>query len=381
MFTIVSACEAEPVLVADETQPLLSDSAIRTRYASNPNEFARSYIDRPQHSNYASPHSLAVSPAALPYSPVENIVIVAPSDMSDSEDSGIDSCASIHSDERDAVQLEAATNEPHTNGPQSVDGSTTVGTLDPSLAQTSVAYSQPADCIDNDDTPSAEQGCLTGSNKTAASFTSSKPLKSINQRLAPHTSTVTESEGRSRSSSLNVNARVFVPSARSRTVVDAGREVTAPAAIMPIELSDAQMQALGRSMQSSRALGNSRRSSLSEAKTDVDTDKADNADSEREPSPAGTESNEITEAASAAYAPNRRCRFWPSCNNKNCKYSHPSRTCRMYPNCTFGPHCVFIHPCDAQRINDVISRGRAKRNKRKKNQDLVRLNNIGDFVN
>ncbi|KAJ2822474.1 DNA replication factor C complex subunit Rfc1, partial [Coemansia furcata] len=286
--TIVSVCETEPVLVADETQPLLSDSAIRTRYASNPNEFARSYIDRPQHSSYASPHSLAVSPAALPYSPVENIVIVAPSDMSDSEDSGIDSCASTHSDERDAVQLEAATNEPHTNGPQSVDGSTTVGTLDPSLAQTSVAYSQSANCIDNDDTPSAEQGCLTGSNETAASFTSSKPPKSINQRLAPHTSTVAESEGRSRSSSLNVNARVFVPSARSRTVVDAGREVTAPAAIMPIELSDAQMQALGRSMKSSRALGNSRCSSLSEAKTDVDTDKIDNADSEREPSPAGT---------------------------------------------------------------------------------------------
>ncbi|KAJ2060238.1 hypothetical protein GGI17_003868 [Coemansia sp. S146] len=388
-----AVCEAVPVLVADETQPLLSESAIRTRYASNPNEFARSYIDRPQHSSYASPRSLAVSPAALPYSPVENVVIVAPSDMSDSEDSGIESCASIRSDEQDAVQLEAAAGEPEAKDSQSADCNATVGTLEPTLQHTSFTFSQPVDCINEGDVSSVEQDCLTGSNETAASFTPSqrvlsKPLASFDKRLVPHASVATESEGRLRSSSLNAQARVFVPSSRSRTMADTTsrgdrylRDGAAPVVIAPIELSDAQMQALGRSMQSGRDVDNSRRSSLSESKTDVDADKADNADSEQEPSPAGTESNETTEAASAAYAPNRRCRFWPSCNNKNCKYSHPSRTCRMYPNCTFGAHCVFIHPCDAQRINDVISRGKIKRNKRKKTQDLVRLNNISDFVN
>ncbi|KAJ2421116.1 DNA replication factor C complex subunit Rfc1, partial [Coemansia sp. RSA 2531] len=220
-----AVCEAVPALVVDETQPLLSESAIRTRYASNPNEFARSYIDRPQHSSYASPRSLAVSPAVLPYSPVENVVVVAPSDMSDSEDSGIESCTSIRSDEQDAVQLEAAADEPGANDPQPADCGTAVDTLEPTLEHTPFTFSQPVDAIDDDGVPSVEQNCLTGSNETAASSTPSQrvfsePLASIDTRLVPHASMAADSEGRLRSSSLNARARVFVPSGRSRTMAD-----------------------------------------------------------------------------------------------------------------------------------------------------------------
>ncbi|KAG0251939.1 hypothetical protein BG011_007304 [Mortierella polycephala] len=42
-----------------------------------------------------------------------------------------------------------------------------------------------------------------------------------------------------------------------------------------------------------------------------------------------------------------RCRFWPNCTNKSCKFTHPSQPCRDPANCTFGDRCNFIHPNDA----------------------------------
>ncbi|KAJ2745905.1 hypothetical protein GGI20_001784 [Coemansia sp. BCRC 34301] len=372
------------VVVVNETQPLLSESAIRTRYANNPNEFARSYIDRPQHSSYVGPRSLGGSPAGMPYSPAENIVIVAPSDISDSEDSGIESCVSTHSDKQDAVHLEAtsadsvvATVEPQP-ADKVVDAATSVST--PACAP--FMFSQPVACMHAGDAPSTEQACLTGPAETVDTLAPNRcgpgqTLTNAEGLLVPQ---VPAADGvrRPRSSTLSARARVFVPGSRSRTMVDASgtsigelKDRPAPTGNVSPKLIDNQVQALGQSTQSST------RSSLSESKTDVDADKTDG---ERQPST----TNETTGSAEAepgtTFIPNRRCRFWPSCNNKNCKYSHPSRTCMMYPNCTYGEHCVFIHPCDAQRINDVISRGKVKRNRRKKNRDLVRLNNISDFV-
>ncbi|KAK5822897.1 hypothetical protein F5H01DRAFT_318855 [Linnemannia elongata] len=41
-----------------------------------------------------------------------------------------------------------------------------------------------------------------------------------------------------------------------------------------------------------------------------------------------------------------RCRFWPNCTNKSCKFTHPSTYCRDPENCSFGDRCNFIHPND-----------------------------------
>ncbi|KAK3844653.1 MAG: hypothetical protein J3R72DRAFT_64921 [Linnemannia gamsii] len=41
-----------------------------------------------------------------------------------------------------------------------------------------------------------------------------------------------------------------------------------------------------------------------------------------------------------------RCRFWPNCTNKSCKFTHPSTYCRDPENCSFGDRCNFIHPID-----------------------------------
>ncbi|KAI1294369.1 hypothetical protein EDD11_008137 [Mortierella claussenii] len=44
-----------------------------------------------------------------------------------------------------------------------------------------------------------------------------------------------------------------------------------------------------------------------------------------------------------------RCRFWPNCTNKACKFTHPSLPCRDPENCSFGDRCNFIHPKDLNR--------------------------------
>ncbi|KAF9434207.1 hypothetical protein BGZ76_008376 [Entomortierella beljakovae] len=44
-----------------------------------------------------------------------------------------------------------------------------------------------------------------------------------------------------------------------------------------------------------------------------------------------------------------RCRFWPNCTNKACKFTHPTLYCRDPENCTFGSRCNFIHPKDLTR--------------------------------
>ncbi|KAL1923850.1 uncharacterized protein VTP21DRAFT_8830 [Calcarisporiella thermophila] len=42
----------------------------------------------------------------------------------------------------------------------------------------------------------------------------------------------------------------------------------------------------------------------------------------------------------------QRCRFFPRCTNKNCKFIHPSKPCRYYPNCVWGDRCIYLHPTE-----------------------------------
>ncbi|KAG0032679.1 hypothetical protein BGZ81_010290 [Podila clonocystis] len=58
-----------------------------------------------------------------------------------------------------------------------------------------------------------------------------------------------------------------------------------------------------------------------------------------------------------------RCRFWPKCTNKSCKFVHPTVYCRDPANCTFGERCVFIHPSDVVRMHETQENG--KKNQRR----------------
>ncbi|KAG2175724.1 hypothetical protein INT43_001371 [Umbelopsis isabellina] len=41
-----------------------------------------------------------------------------------------------------------------------------------------------------------------------------------------------------------------------------------------------------------------------------------------------------------------RCKYWPKCTNKKCKYVHPMYPCRNDPNCKFGDRCIYYHAKD-----------------------------------
>ncbi|KAF9989054.1 hypothetical protein BGZ75_007736 [Mortierella antarctica] len=48
-----------------------------------------------------------------------------------------------------------------------------------------------------------------------------------------------------------------------------------------------------------------------------------------------------------------RCRFWPKCTNKSCKFTHPTLPCRDPDNCTFGDRCLFVHPKDLNKRKEI----------------------------
>ncbi|KAJ2006246.1 hypothetical protein GGI02_000623 [Coemansia sp. RSA 2322] len=389
--------EPVAVLVADEAQPLLSESAIRTRYASNPNEFASSFIDRPQLSSYVAPRSLVPAPDCLPYSPTENVVVVASCDSSDSSDSGIDSCASTHGDELvsfpppneedgDKRGAEEPQSQPETGSasvsdscermpaePDSVvisvstiDCNCATATLVPTPALTPVTRSQPTGLADergrSSSDPERELSVSVAESVVASAESGSAKLRSGGPG------------GRARSSTLSAQARAFVPGSRVprvtaeladslmrklRPTVSHGDSGTAP-----LKRCDAQALALGPTVSGGESAVSDK---TKPSKTESDRTESDKAESSKA-------------ASDTVFTPTRRCRFWPTCNNGNCKYAHPSITCGKFPNCAFGENCIFIHPSDAQKINNVISLIANNKRGKRKALNLVKLNNLTGYV-
>ncbi|KAJ2437960.1 hypothetical protein IWW46_005104 [Coemansia sp. RSA 2440] len=74
----------------------------------------------------------------------------------------------------------------------------------------------------------------------------------------------------------------------------------------------------------------------------------------------------------------RRCRFWPACSNRNCKYVHPQQECQAFPQCSFGTNCIYVHPTDLPKIHGFISGKASRRAKRK--TDIVKLNNLEGYL-
>ncbi|KAJ1782830.1 hypothetical protein LPJ62_005294, partial [Coemansia sp. RSA 2167] len=74
----------------------------------------------------------------------------------------------------------------------------------------------------------------------------------------------------------------------------------------------------------------------------------------------------------------RRCRFWPACSNRNCKYIHPQQECQAFPQCSFGTNCIYVHPTDLPKIHGFISGKASRRAKRK--TDIVKLNNLEGYL-
>lgn len=49
--------------------------------------------------------------------------------------------------------------------------------------------------------------------------------------------------------------------------------------------------------------------------------------------------------------PKGRCKNFPGCTNKECKFSHPTKVCIAYPNCNNKPGtCNFLHPGEDEEL-------------------------------
>ncbi|KAJ1798762.1 hypothetical protein LPJ59_002286 [Coemansia sp. RSA 2399] len=351
------AAAAQPSTIDDETQPLLSESAIRSRYTDSANEFARSFIEQSISAGCQDPESLTQS-GGLSFDPAENVVTVV---QSDSSDSGIESIASgSESDVDDSLAYNPR--EPSVVLPCDGDGD---GSNDESGSL--VEYCDPVNEEEHTVEPDNESGLVSDTvslthfatrtpSDSSAHYTNTPSVErrdrsatictkraSKDTAVAPAPSSA---GGRPRSSTLNVQAKAFVPTVLQHASASPNRS---------------RNTSTGGSQELTGTDDGASAASVSAAPAEITPDE-----------PAGGQ-------ATATPVVNRRCRFWPSCSNKNCKYTHPSQTCRMHPNCAFGANCIYIHPSDMNKINAVATRGNGRRSKRK-NNELIRYNNLEAFV-
>ncbi|KAJ2726230.1 hypothetical protein GGI07_000707 [Coemansia sp. Benny D115] len=198
---------------------------------------------------------------------------------------------------------------------------------------------------------------------------------------------------RPRSSTLNAQAKAFVPSKSLRSslfdrdVVHPPQPTKEEPGVVVTDQADDSTPAKSKH-RGSAASSHTSCTSVSDESTTAESEKAEEqADGQQHEDTGIQEESQDTEVSasdpSGASVAKRRCRFWPSCSNRNCKYTHPSQTCRMYPNCTFGTNCIYIHPADVQKINMVISRQNMPstgRKTKRKNQEIIRMNNLSAFV-
>ncbi|KAJ1724785.1 hypothetical protein LPJ53_000992 [Coemansia erecta] len=491
-------CNAPNVaVVPDESQPLLSESAIRTRYTSNPNEFARSYIDRTQPSSYLASRSLALAPESPQFAPIEHVVALVPSDLSDSDDSSIDSSIAevatppleqgVSRDQLSESYAEAVASVlttvtiPDNNAADDVDSHHPSETIEKTPADSVVEVSvddanevMPEELVEQqqqqqpDEDPAVPDDCQSQSGIVESQGTSIQEDDAASSHVAEHEGSaadepvsdkadpvseepekddnegnsrsrsasqnetdvpanVTDNEavdakpsalhtatvelGRPRSSTLNTMAKEFIPGklthsnhqrvtepsavpadshATGNEAASSAASVANTDATVPIEAKDGQTQALGHSVSntgstaSTRSRQHSTASSKKSLRSDA-TEKTSESSKDADPSEQTTadlvldEEEPITASCGSI---KRRCRFWPTCSNRNCKYVHPSQTCRMYPECAFDTACIYIHPSDVQKINSVISRPNKEpsRRSKRKNQDIIRMNNLSSFV-
>ncbi|KAJ2825728.1 hypothetical protein IWW50_002717 [Coemansia erecta] len=365
-----------------EAQPLLSESAIRTRYVDSADEYARSFIDRTSSAGYATPQSLQWALSRSPYNPALNTVNVAAADSDDSDDSGFDSSDDEHSHTALGTALHSEPELGHTPSTPRASGNSTGSSIQHSpqpstsagrsLAADSAVCEQPETSIgawsDQEESTSISSAAVQSHQEELISTSPVAAVQSAQNGSTPASPIVSKSGqdeltyngpeavqtaqsgsvptspvilntdqdeltpfSRPRCSTLNAQAKVFVPHTQPRTAANSDADVNKP--------------------------------------QDADTGNPQDTDSYKpEPQDAGT--HPVTAK--------RRCRFWPACSNRNCKYVHPRQPCQAYPQCSFGTNCIYVHPTDMPKINGLISGKPTRRSKRK--ADIVKLNNLECYL-
>ncbi|KAJ2553259.1 hypothetical protein EV175_003008, partial [Coemansia sp. RSA 1933] len=215
---------AQPRTIDDETQPLLSESAIRSRYADNANEFARSFIEHPVlPAGSQDPEALTQS-CGPSFDLAENVVSIM---QSDSSDSGIDSTASgSDNDDNSACRTRGSSAVSVDDGNSGESASLTE--YRNQTNHTTEYVSEPKDesgpaaglvqlaHVSNKASPSdtaaayamMHSASTERRDRSATTCTSSVGSTDTDKESAPSSAV-----GRPRSSTLNVQAKAFVPTA------------------------------------------------------------------------------------------------------------------------------------------------------------------------
>ncbi|KAJ2600503.1 hypothetical protein EV177_007129 [Coemansia sp. RSA 1804] len=366
----------------DETQPLLSGSAIRTRYIDNANEFARPFVDQSSAACCQRIAESLVQSAGVSFDPTENVVTVV---QSDSSDSGIESTASLQS----ASELSGSESNNNNN-----DGRSGNSKLD-SLAG---CGDTPKDAKFRVETSEEETGHKSnwhldkkcGDGELAAGGI--QPLHAADKALGESTEEKLETPGvahrdRSATTCTKGDARTKTRGESTASVAAFSSFASRPRSSTLNAQAKAFVPAPLAGAPSSRS--RSREASVSGSQASADNDESTGV-SNGETCEGGSSSTLTASQQDAPDEPvveempnmavsSRRCKFWPSCSNKNCKYAHPSQMCRKQLDCVFGSACMFVHQSDIPKINAVIARGNSRRSKRK-NNELIRYNNLEAYV-
>ncbi|PIA13442.1 hypothetical protein COEREDRAFT_94554 [Coemansia reversa NRRL 1564] len=360
--------------VLSETQPLLNDSAIRTRYAASPTEYAQSFIGSFPNSTLGVPQSPLQTLARSPCNAVQHIVAVAVTDSSDSDDSGVDS-----SDE------------------ESVSGPAAAFCVRPELGRS--PYHDPigtAPIANVTYVPSgshyAAADCVSGPTEC-----NGQPADLVSQVMPLIVSTDSRTcavAEKNAASKLEVDEFTTVPDDCSQTGISTKPEYIPDLVpqLQPEELESStpttattctvvpDISSVFAPQQQQPEPVDAPHQCSSQATTPNDINSRSRSSS------AGGQNAEADLLVESTAQPlnndakpfKRRCRFWPSCSNGKCKYTHPQQQCHMYPNCAFGGSCIYVHPSDVQKINSVIAGKGARRAKRK--NDIIKFNHLESYT-
>ncbi|KAJ2847509.1 hypothetical protein IWW36_003825 [Coemansia brasiliensis] len=302
---VVSQAPTE-VAVSAEAQPLLNESAIRTRYADSADEYARSLMERSSF-GYATSSSQPWAQSRSPYNPLQNIVQVITTDSDDSEDSSFDSSSGGIVQQRTSHNTVPS----QVSSIQSAESMRSVGRTHVTIAVRESEFetlhsSRSHACL----SASSQNASTAGSLRISESDHTSSAADSAACECPDYADSACEQPaGRPRCSTLNAQAKEFVPTSVVSPADTA--HVNKPAGISPAAIK-------------------------------------------------------------------RRCRFWPVCTNRNCKYVHPSQPCQASPQCLFGNNCIFVHPIDMNKINSVLAGKNTRRYKRK--ADIIKLNHLESYI-
>ncbi|KAJ2609464.1 hypothetical protein H4S08_004034 [Coemansia sp. RSA 1365] len=360
--------------VLSETQPLLDESAIRTRYAASPTEYAQSFIGSLPNSTLGVPQSPLQTLARSPCDAAQHIVEVAVTDSSGSDDSGIDS-----SDDESVSGPAAAFYARPELGPSPYHD------LVGPASFANVTYVSPGTHYGAADCVSEPMEC------------DGKPADSTSEAMPPtdspdaRTCAVAEEHA---ASSSEADEFTTVADDCSQTGLPTKPEYVPnvvpqlqPEDLEPSTPTTATTCTAEPDISSAFASQNQQPESEDAPPQCSSQATTPNDDSSRSRSSSVGGQNAETDllVESAAQPLNndskpfkRRCRFWPTCSNGNCKYTHPQQQCHMYPNCAFGGSCIYVHPSDVQKINAVIAGKGARRAKRK--NDIVKFNHLESYT-